>query len=187
MVSYKLDPEFEFWISGRWAHGGLAEIYHDGYSAGGIKLPRVRWGVFAALAQQAIRAASPVRAFMTASEILSVLRRHKVLQTRDPERVVRLIHELRNGLNKSRAGKFQTAWDGEQRNWGKRVIEKNQLGYRLSLPPDRIHLDFLGPDPSEPPEPGSSSAVATTTQLRDSTLSRRSGPGQVPSGIGALR
>lgn len=187
MLSYLLDPEFEFWISGRWTNGGLVEIYHDGYSAGGLRLPRVRWAVFATLAQQAAQAQSQTHAFMTAEEMLAVLRRRNVLQTRDPNRVVRLVHELRNDLNEAKAKKFQKTWGNEQRKWGKRAIETNQLGYRLSLQPENIHVEILKADPDVPPQQVSSGPTPAFGQRSTAVTNLPDGLGPPPFGAGAHR
>ena len=187
MLSYLLDPEFEFWISGRWTNGGLVEIYYDGYSAGGLRLPRVRWAVFATLAQQAAQAQSQPRAFMTAQEMLAVLRRRNVLQTRDPSRVVRLVYELRNDLDDAKARKFQKAWGNEQGKWGKRAIETNQWGYRLSLQPENIHVDILNAAPDAPPPQGSSGPAPAVGQRSTAVTNLPDGSGRPLFGVGLQR
>lgn len=185
-LSYLLDPEFEFWISGRWSKGGLVEIFYDDHSVGFLRLPRVRWAVFTTLAQQAMQAQSPIHAFMTADEILAVLRRGKVLLTSDPDRVVRLIYELRNDLDEAKARKFQKVWDGEQGKWGKRVIETHQLGYRLSIPPENIHVEILGTGP-DAGLPLGSSAVGTVDQSCTSFPTIAAASEQTPFEGGARR
>ncbi len=188
-LSYLLDTQFEFCISGRWSKGGLLEIYYDGQFVEHVKLARVGWALLTTLARQAKSSheGSQLRAFMTADEILDDLRKRKVLQSADPERVVRLIFELRKKLDRAKARKFQKAWHQGPRDWGKRVIETHQLGYRLSLDPKNIHIEMLGPGSSVPPPKSPSITGVAGDRRLASLLTFADGSERAPFDIGVRR
>lgn len=159
-LPYLLDPQFDLWITGRWNTGGLLEVYYTGEFVEVLDLPPAKWALLAALANQARRAQgnSPMRGFMTVDELVAALRKHTHLQLADPLRVVRLVYELRQTLDKAKAQEFQKTWGQGAREWGKRMIETHRLGYRVSHLPDNIHTEILDASsdslPSCPSSPG---------------------------------
>lgn len=138
---YPFHSAAEVWVNGRWSQGGVALIA-EGDRPVPVQLPPALFAVWVLLIQAGKRAETEgnwAAGFLSVSDLCRLLQQH----TRgtaspllpDPAHAIRYVFRLRQALAKAlrRRG-----------DWAKRMIEYQPfLGYRLSTPPDKLHLNLL--------------------------------------------
>jgi hypothetical protein len=135
----------ELWVTGGWDRGGFARIVAEDRKHV-LKTPQALFAVLALLILAARRASGSAgsfgKGFLTVAELRAQIKQVTggTLDP-DPEHVNRYVFRLRGlfgqGARSTAAG----------RRWAKRLLQHlSPLGYRLSLPADKLHLQMLEED-----------------------------------------
>jgi len=133
------------WACGRWGQGGTL-IIHDGELQATIELSAALFDLLAILIRAA-KKADPVApwapvGFLSAEELRRELTKlaggSMSLPLADQENVVKAIYRVRKQIGEVLFPK------GDSDDYAKRLLEKTNLGYRLSTDPGNLHLVFLG-------------------------------------------
>jgi hypothetical protein len=142
-LAYRTSPGFSLHAEGRWLTGGAVQIFYHALLVDQLSVPKSEWSVLALLIEAARLSETGHRAaaFVPTAKLALELQRRAGLGGCDPENLHRVIMKLRRRLTR---GAAQELAETEHLEWDRNVIEKHPtLGYRLSLPPDVLHLVLL--------------------------------------------
>lgn len=145
-LAYRTSPGFSLHAEGRWLAGGAVQIFYHALLLDELIVPKSEWSVLALLIEAARLSETGHRAaaFLPAAKIAHELRRRAGLGAGEPENVHRVVMKLRRRLTR---GAVQELAETNRLEWDRDVIEKHPtLGYRLSLPPNALHLVLLNED-----------------------------------------
>jgi len=142
---FPFQTESCLWAVGRWGEGGTVVI-QEGELQAKVVLSAALFDLMAILivaAQRARDGPSWVPAgFLTVDELREEITRRAggtmSLPLADPEHVIKAIYRLRKRIGKALLPKE------EGKRYAKLLLEKTNLGYRLSTALDNLHLVILG-------------------------------------------
>jgi hypothetical protein len=152
---FSFQTEAEVWGWGRWNQGGTIAIQDKNINVR-IELSAALFDLVAILilaAQRAGKDASLIHAsFLTVEELRGEITQHAggtmSIPLADPEHVIKAIYRLRKRIRKALFPK-----EAAER-YDKQLVQKTNLGYRLSTAPEKLHLWFLDGQRLEPYGPG---------------------------------
>ncbi|HUG93598.1 MAG TPA: hypothetical protein VML55_22345 [Planctomycetaceae bacterium] len=146
LFPYRL-PKAEFWLFGSFSDGGVG-VVRDGDIEQNLHFGPAQFAVLAILVMAAQRTGSDPAggspggpggpgAFLSVRRLKQELARHADGIV-DPEYVVRNVFRARETLASAGA---EAGLDGH--GWSRMFLESTPLGYRVSLPPENLHLRLL--------------------------------------------
>lgn len=154
---YSLQPTFALELSGDWDTGGMLEFLASGRPIQHLKFSPAKWALLAILFDAAINSQWTrwTDAFVSTKQIVKELRRFKVLATPTPEKVHKLVHQVRELLLHARLQMQAGATSQTAKEWAMRFLESGgRTGYRIALPPQNLSLAIRGDGHSTGEEKG---------------------------------